>query len=52
MMIESVNTRFFKLRRNALNYAKRQRDHGRLCQLLYANDGFIVHIFKESHLVY
>ena len=47
MMIESINTRFFKLRRNALNYCKRQREAGCFCQLLSARDGYIVHTYKE-----
>ncbi len=46
-MIECIDTRFFKRRRNATPYIKEQQAYGYLCQIVPARQGFIVNVFIE-----
>ncbi len=46
-MIECIDTRFFKRRRNSTPYIEEQIGYGYLCQIVPARNGFIVNVFLE-----
>jgi|GEM_PF-4408070 len=46
-MIDCIDTRFFKRRRNANTYIEEQNAYGYYCQLVPAYQGFIVNVFME-----
>jgi len=46
-MIECIDTRFFKLRRNTIPYIEEQQAYGNLCQVVKARYGFIVNVYME-----
>ncbi len=46
-MIDCIDTRFFKLERNANAYIDEMNSYGYWCQLVIAYNGFIVNAFME-----
>jgi len=46
-MIDCIDTRFFKLERNAKSYIDEINSYGYWCHLVTAHNGFIVNVFME-----
>ena len=46
-MIECVDTRFFKLERNAQHFIKDMNSYGYWCQVVNGYQGLIVNVFME-----
>ena len=46
-MIECVDTRFFKLERNAQLFIDDMNGYGYWCQFINGHKGFIVNVFME-----
>lgn len=47
-MIDCIDTRFFKLQRNAQMFIDESNSYGYWCQLVPAHNGFIVNVFMEA----
>ena len=47
-LLECINTRFFKLRRNARLYCERQTHQGHWCHIAMTDEGsYVVNVFRE-----